>query len=52
MLGIKPEETLFLDDSQRNLDAAAEFGFRTLLVKPGSEFYELLKQYPGLDIKE
>ena len=51
-LGIKPEETLFLDDSQRNLDAAAEFGFRTLLVKPGSEFYELLKQYPGLDIKE
>lgn len=42
-LGIKPEETLFLDDSQKNLDAAAELGFHTLLVAPGSEFFELLK---------
>lgn len=41
--GIKPEETLFLDDSQKNLDAAAEMGFHTLLVTPGSEFFELLK---------
>ena len=41
-LGIKPEETLFLDDSQKNLDAAAELGFQTLLVTPGSEFFELL----------
>lgn len=47
-LGIKPEETLFLDDSQRNLDAAARFGFHTLLVPPGSEFYELLRTYPGI----
>lgn len=42
--GIKPEETLFLDDSQRNLDAAAKLGFNTLLVKPGSEFHALLRQ--------
>ena len=42
-LGIKPEETLFLDDSQKNLDAAAQLGFHTLLVTPGSEFFELLK---------
>ena len=42
-LGIKPEETLFLDDSQKNLDAAALLGFHTLLVTPGSEFFELLK---------
>lgn len=42
-LGIKPEETLFLDDSQKNLDAASELGFHTLLVAPGSEFFELLK---------
>lgn len=42
-LGIKPEETLFLDDSQKNLDAAAELGFYTLLIAPGSEFFELLK---------
>lgn len=41
-LGIKPEETLFLDDSQKNLDAATELGFQTLLVTPGSEFFELL----------
>ncbi len=41
-LGIKPEETLFLDDSQKNLDAAAELGFKILLVTPGSEFFELL----------
>lgn len=47
-LGIKPEETLFLDDSQRNLDAAARFGFHTLLVPPGTEFYELLRTYPGI----
>ena len=40
-LGVKPEETLFLDDSQKNLDAAAELGFKTLLVTPGSEFFEL-----------
>lgn len=42
-LGVKPEETLFLDDSQKNLDAAAQLGFHTLLVTPGSEFFELLK---------
>lgn len=41
-LGIKPEETLFLDDSQKNLDAAALLGFNTLLVTPGSEFFDLL----------
>ena len=42
-LGINPVETLFLDDSQKNLDAAAQLGFHTLLVTPGSEFFELLK---------
>ena len=42
-LGINPNETLFLDDSQKNLDAAAQLGFHTLLVTPGSEFFELLK---------
>lgn len=41
-LGIKPEETVFLDDSQRNLDAAARLGFKTLLVNPGDEFVTLL----------
>lgn len=41
--GIRPEETLFFDDSQKNLDAASKLGFRTLLVPPGSEFASLLK---------
>lgn len=40
--GIKPAETLFLDDSQKNLDAAAELGFHTVLVTPGSEFINLI----------
>lgn len=41
-LGIVPGETLFLDDSQTNLDAAAALGFGTLLVAPGQEFADLL----------
>lgn len=38
--GIRPEETVFFDDSQKNLDSAAELGFRTWLVEPGKEFTE------------
>ncbi len=30
--GINPEETLFLDDGQKNLDVAEEFGFHTYLA--------------------
>lgn len=40
-LGIVPEETLFFDDSQRNLEAAAELGFQTALVEPGTEFIDV-----------
>lgn len=40
--GIRPEETLFLDDSQANLDAAARLGYKTMLVAPGTEFADLL----------
>lgn len=43
-LGIIPQETLFLDDSQKNLDAALTCGFGTALVKPGEEFVEVLKR--------
>lgn len=43
-LGFIPEETIFIDDSQANLDAAAELGFRTLLVAPGEEFDTLLEE--------
>ncbi len=41
-MGIKPEETLFLDDSPTNVDAAATYGFQALLVAPGTEFMEIL----------
>lgn len=43
-LGIKPEETLFFDDSQANLDGAKPFGFHTALV---SEQRPFMDQIPG-----
>ena len=39
---ILPEETVFIDDSQLNLDAADRCGFQTLLVTPPAEFADLL----------
>lgn len=41
--GIRPEETLFFDDGQVNCDAAAQLGFRTHCVTPGTEFYHYFK---------
>lgn len=41
-LGINPEETLFLDDSQKNLDTASQMGFKTALVTPGTEFIDII----------
>lgn len=35
--GIKPGETLFLDDSKANIDAAAEMGFHTCLIPQGEK---------------
>lgn len=46
-LGIRPEETLFLDDSQTNLNAAARLGFHTALVAPGTEFDAVLTRKFG-----
>ena len=37
-LGIKPDETLFFDDSQSNLDGAARLGFHTALVTTDNGF--------------
>lgn len=42
---MKPEETLFFDDSQSNVDAAISYGYHAILVKPGDEFAELLRAY-------
>lgn len=43
-LGIDPSETLFLDDSQVNLDAAADLGFKTALVPSDTDFEEVLAE--------
>lgn len=43
-LGIKPKETLFLDDSQKNLDVAALLGFNVALVAPGAEFVDIIAE--------
>lgn len=40
--GIAPEETLFLDDSAKNIEAAEALGFHGLLVEPGCEFPDLM----------
>lgn len=42
LFGLVPSETLFIDDSQTNLDAASALGFKTLHVAPGKEFAELI----------
>ncbi len=41
---MKPEETLFFDDSQSNVDAARSYGYHAVLVKPGDEFADLLRE--------
>lgn len=43
--GIRPEETLFFDDSQANVDAAVAEGWNAALVPPGSEFTEILSTF-------
>lgn len=42
-LDIEPRETLFLDDSEKNLEAAGKLGFQTLHVPTDSDFTQLLK---------
>ncbi len=43
-MNIQPEQTLFLDDGQRNIDAAAAKGFHVALVHEGEEFIDILKR--------
>lgn len=43
-LGIVAEETLFLDDSQANLDSASTLGFNTALVSTDSGFERVIEK--------
>lgn len=42
--GIRPQETLFFDDSQTNIEAGRSLGLHTALVKPGTEFTDYLSE--------
>lgn len=42
--GLKPEECVFLDDMQQNLDAAAGFGIHTILFRSYAQAREDLKK--------
>jgi putative hydrolase of the HAD superfamily len=39
LTGIRPEETLFYDDSEANCKIAASLGYHTIHVAPNTEFY-------------
>ncbi len=41
---IKPEDTVFLDDSKANADASTALGFHGLYVPAGAEFWDVLRQ--------
>ena len=40
--GIRPEQLLFIDDSERNVEAAALLGIRTLHVETNADWTTLL----------
>lgn len=42
--GIKPEETIFFDDSEENVKAAEALGFKGAHVAPGKEFYDIISE--------
>lgn len=43
-IGLPPEEMLFIDDSQRNVDAAMAAGLPALYYKPGDDLAALLEK--------
>ena len=45
---LNPATTLFFDDSESNCRAAAELGFQTATVYPGTEFIDIMSEkYPA-----
>ncbi len=45
-----PEESLFIDDHQKNVEAAAELGFNTVHLKEKHKLKDLLNEYEGIKI--
>ena len=43
-IGLPPEEMLFIDDSQRNVDAAIAAGLPALYYRPGDNLAALLEK--------
>lgn len=44
--GMEPAETLFIDDGQKNVDAARKLGFQVYMPAPGEDFAPLLDNLP------
>jgi 2-haloacid dehalogenase len=44
-LKIKPEESIFVDDNQRNLDVAEELNMKTILFKDNKHFFEDVEKF-------
>ncbi len=42
--GVNPEETLFIDDSSRNLDSASSFGFETYLCREEDDYFQFFEK--------
>src|SRR3989344_500849 len=40
---LNPEQTIFVDDKQKNLDAAKKLGMKTVIFKNNSQFFKDLK---------
>ena len=43
--GMRPEQTLFIDDGQKNIDTARELGFATHLAVPGVDFSPIFDKF-------
>jgi putative hydrolase of the HAD superfamily len=48
-LGVKPQETIFVDDSESNLEAAEEFGMIPVLIDRYNS-QDLKSKYPIINI--
>ena len=47
---INPKESLFIDDTKENVDAAIDLGFKSVVYKGPSKLKEDIKNYLNLDV--